>query len=156
MIRRPPRSTRTDTLFPYTTLFRSENIARLDPDEVSQWETFTRLVQKEGRTPEQIGQTFGLTDLYVRRILALGNLVPRIRDLYRKEEIDAGTVRHLTLASKAQQTDWLALFVDAQTSAPTGARMKAWRFGGAWIATKAAIFPLDEYKEWLDTDRFTQ
>src|SRR3546814_8874116 len=25
MIRRPPRSTRTDTLFPYTTLFRSHN-----------------------------------------------------------------------------------------------------------------------------------
>src|SRR3546814_9659817 len=25
MIRRPPRSTRTDTLFPYTTLFRSTN-----------------------------------------------------------------------------------------------------------------------------------
>src|SRR3546814_7559582 len=29
MIRRPPRSTRTDTLFPYTTLFRSD--ARLPP-----------------------------------------------------------------------------------------------------------------------------
>src|SRR3546814_20213058 len=28
MIRRPPRSTRTDTLFPYTTLFRSLAIAR--------------------------------------------------------------------------------------------------------------------------------
>src|SRR3546814_13697544 len=27
MIRRPPRSTRTDTLFPYTTLFRSGSIA---------------------------------------------------------------------------------------------------------------------------------
>src|SRR3546814_7683564 len=27
MIRRPPRSTRTDTLFPYTTLFRSVNTA---------------------------------------------------------------------------------------------------------------------------------
>src|SRR3546814_12977241 len=27
MIRRPPRSTRTDTLFPYTTLFRSRDIA---------------------------------------------------------------------------------------------------------------------------------
>src|SRR3546814_19225314 len=26
MIRRPPRSTRTDTLFPYTTLFRSKDI----------------------------------------------------------------------------------------------------------------------------------
>src|SRR3546814_6209161 len=28
MIRRPPRSTRTDTLFPYTTLFRSDKIAQ--------------------------------------------------------------------------------------------------------------------------------
>src|SRR3546814_19521102 len=27
MIRRPPRSTRTDTLFPYTTLFRSRSAA---------------------------------------------------------------------------------------------------------------------------------
>src|SRR3546814_8350441 len=32
MIRRPPRSTRTDTLFPYTTLFRSGRaIARCAP-----------------------------------------------------------------------------------------------------------------------------
>src|SRR3546814_5286805 len=31
MIRRPPRSTRTDTLFPYTTLFRSEHeVQRFD------------------------------------------------------------------------------------------------------------------------------
>src|SRR3546814_15665377 len=50
MIRRPPRSTRTDTLFPYTTLFRSAAILlmlldeseaatilkQLDPDEVRQ------------------------------------------------------------------------------------------------------------------------
>src|SRR3546814_4002378 len=32
MIRRPPRSTRTDTLFPYTTLFRSNaNFRSVDP-----------------------------------------------------------------------------------------------------------------------------
>src|SRR3546814_2387814 len=31
MIRRPPRSTRTDTLFPYTTLFRSLSL-RTQPD----------------------------------------------------------------------------------------------------------------------------
>src|SRR3546814_5478602 len=29
MIRRPPRSTRTDTLFPYTTLFRSRKSPRI-------------------------------------------------------------------------------------------------------------------------------
>src|SRR3546814_14559081 len=36
MIRRPPRSTRTDTLFPYTTLFRSaegQHRAQRDPGE---------------------------------------------------------------------------------------------------------------------------
>src|SRR3546814_6084438 len=32
MIRRPPRSTRTDTLFPYTTLFRSDRRADGQPD----------------------------------------------------------------------------------------------------------------------------
>src|SRR3546814_11798320 len=32
MIRRPPRSTRTDTLFPYTTLFRSDNIKQHLPE----------------------------------------------------------------------------------------------------------------------------
>src|SRR3546814_4955422 len=42
MIRRPPRSTRTDTLFPYTTLFRSSGrwpaasrVARRQPNECS-------------------------------------------------------------------------------------------------------------------------
>src|SRR3546814_618463 len=40
MIRRPPRSTRTDTLFPYTTLFRSGILKYLEtvaPEE-SRWE----------------------------------------------------------------------------------------------------------------------
>src|SRR3546814_10099381 len=43
MIRRPPRSTRTDTLFPYTTLFRSiqrvvrvQRLARSAPDPGAQ------------------------------------------------------------------------------------------------------------------------
>src|SRR3546814_18418140 len=31
MIRRPPRSTRTDTLFPYTTLFRSRDLDPVQP-----------------------------------------------------------------------------------------------------------------------------
>src|SRR3546814_5075248 len=37
MIRRPPRSTRTDTLFPYTTLFRSPRAVRprQSPDSLS-------------------------------------------------------------------------------------------------------------------------
>src|SRR3546814_17865554 len=39
MILRPPRSTRTDTLFPYTTLFRSALLhgGRLDRGQVQAW-----------------------------------------------------------------------------------------------------------------------
>src|SRR3546814_10511812 len=33
MIRRPPRSTRTDTLFPYTTLFRSRHMTLGEPGQ---------------------------------------------------------------------------------------------------------------------------
>src|SRR3546814_13483510 len=33
MIRRPPRSTRTDTLFPYTTLFRSPGLVHVAADD---------------------------------------------------------------------------------------------------------------------------
>src|SRR3546814_16018963 len=36
MIRRPPRSTRTDTLFPYTTLFRS-NAGEVSPGYSAPW-----------------------------------------------------------------------------------------------------------------------
>src|SRR3546814_7207414 len=36
MIRRPPRSTRTDTLVPYTTLFRSDHAGAV-PEPARQW-----------------------------------------------------------------------------------------------------------------------
>src|SRR3546814_11144987 len=50
MIRRPPRSTRTDTLFPYTTLFRSRERA-WDSDRVGR-----------GYVPDGSWFGFGFTD----------------------------------------------------------------------------------------------
>src|SRR3546814_14820350 len=50
MIRRPPRSTRTDTLFPYTTLFRSA----FAPDGITgQLETRERTVARTWRRSEE-------------------------------------------------------------------------------------------------------
>ncbi|GFE77031.1 ParB N-terminal domain-containing protein [Novosphingobium sp. TCA1] len=118
-----------------------ENIARLDPDEVSRWACFTRLV-KEGRSIAEIGSTFGLPDLAVRRALALGNLLPRIREMYRREEIDAVTIRHLTLASKSRQKAWLALVDDPDAYAPRGHQLKSWLFNGASIPARHALFDL--------------
>src|SRR3546814_11787361 len=46
MIRRPPRSTRTDTLFPYTTLFRS----------VTAGERYNKVVDIWSRTNERVAK----------------------------------------------------------------------------------------------------
>src|SRR3546814_20447300 len=51
MIRRPPRSTRTDTLFPYTTLFRSKV-----PDNVPNQEM---MAQHLGKPLTQVPDPFG-------------------------------------------------------------------------------------------------
>jgi len=130
-----------------------ENSARLDPDEVTQWEGFVRLI-REGRSPEDIAATFGLPDLAVRRILALGNLLPRIRSLYRKGEIDGASIRHLTLASKSQQRDWLALYDDPDQRTPTGQSLRNWLFGGQSIAVKQAIFDVTAYEGYVVADLF--
>src|SRR3546814_19512730 len=63
MIRRPPRSTRTDTLFPYTTLFRSVDLGadfRLrDPQDYRKWYGL------DHAAPElQPSVIYGLTDFY--------------------------------------------------------------------------------------------
>lgn len=116
-----------------------ENLARVAPDEVGQWEAFVALV-KAGRSAQEVADIFGFEPQAVKRILALGHLLPRIRALYRGGEIDAGTVRHLTLASKAQQSAWLALFDDREAYCPTGHQLKAWLFGGSAIATSRALF----------------
>lgn len=130
-----------------------ENVARLDPDEVTLWESFTRLV-REGRSPEDIALTFGLTELQVKRTLALGNLLPRIRSLYRNGDIEAATVRHLTLASKTRQHDWLTLRDDPEAYCPTGYSLKAWLFGGASIPVSAALFEVADYQGEIVSDLF--
>ncbi len=130
-----------------------ENIARLDPDEVNRCESFTRLV-REGRSVEDIGLTFGLTSLQVKRTLAIGNLLPRIRNMYRAETIDAVTMRHLTLATKVQQREWLALVDCPEKHAPTGSQLKSWLFGGSAIATKVAMFDLASHGGEVVADLF--
>src|SRR3546814_3403946 len=59
MIRRPPRSTRTDTLFPYTTLFRSVagvgvevRVARTEASRVLADEAAVDRVRSEEHTSE--------------------------------------------------------------------------------------------------------
>lgn len=83
-----------------------ENVARLDPDEVAQWETFARLI-REGRSVEDIAAIFDIPEATVRRVLALGNLLPRILTLYRTEQIEAYT-RLVARASRVFNSEQVA------------------------------------------------
>ena len=127
--------------------------SQLPPDEVTRWESFSALV-REGRSIEDIATRFGLPDLMVKRALALGNLLPRIRDLYRDEKISPESARHLTLATKAQQRDWLALVDDKEATAPLGWQLKNWLFGGTTIATRHALFDVECYGGAVIADLF--
>src|SRR3546814_17775293 len=64
MIRRPPRSTRTDTLFPYTTLFRSH-------DAVAGRELARAPL---GRNPHVLPQLAGFAQPIARGLVQITNL----------------------------------------------------------------------------------
>lgn len=130
-----------------------ENLARLDPDEVSQWETFSRLV-KQGRTVPDIAATFRITELMFKRILALGDLLPKIREAYRREEIDAEWCAISPWRPRrSRRTGW-ALCADPDQHAPRGFQLKQWLFGGQSISTKVALFAIDEYPGLITSDLF--
>src|SRR3546814_7787465 len=52
IIRRPPRSTRTDTLFPYTTLFRSRQFRRWTLAGL--WETILEVLNDSRAVPDTV------------------------------------------------------------------------------------------------------
>src|SRR3546814_6365035 len=80
MIRRPPRSTRTDTLFPYTTLFRS---------------AYQQLMEDFSLTQEQVAQKVGKSRSAVTNTLRLFQLPPTIQRLVAENELAAGHARAL-------------------------------------------------------------
>src|SRR3546814_11923546 len=82
MIRRPPRSTRTDTLFPYTTLFRSDQGITLFPQDGSGITSPDQILVTSAAVEESIpdvqaGRRLGLRHLTRPQLLAeLVNAAP--------------------------------------------------------------------------------
>jgi ParB family chromosome partitioning protein len=128
-----------------------ENVAREDVDELTQYEIYTRLIVL-GRAPAQIAASQGVTEHQVRQRLALANLLPQIRDLFREGELELEDLQALTLASKTQQRSFLKLV--AENDAPRGRHLKDWLFGGDAISTKAALFDLPTYTGEIRQDLF--
>jgi ParB family transcriptional regulator, chromosome partitioning protein len=130
-----------------------ENVARLPATEMEQYTAFRKL-HDEGRTVEDIAAFFGVTELNVRRVLALAALSAPIRKLYADEEIDRETIRALTLATPAQQADWLKLWNSETERAPMGRACRAWITGGSAITTDKALFDLAGYSGAVTADLF--
>tara|TARA_R110001606_G_scaffold47570_1_gene121228 strand:+ start:54888 stop:56915 length:2028 start_codon:yes stop_codon:yes gene_type:complete len=130
-----------------------ENVARLPATEMEQYVAFRKLAD-EGKAPEDIATFFGVTELLVRRVLALAGLSAPIRKLYADDEIDRETIRALTLATPVQQADWLKLWNSDTERAPFGRACKAWVTGGSTITTDKALFELERYEGATTSDLF--
>src|SRR3546814_1421244 len=72
MIRRPPRSTRTDTLFPYTTLFRSDHGGRVGMAEETPGEKTEKPTQKRLRDAAQKGDVLQSKELATALVVMAG------------------------------------------------------------------------------------
>ncbi|KCZ60160.1 ParB/RepB/Spo0J family partition protein [Hyphomonas atlantica] len=130
-----------------------ENVGRLPATEMEQYEAFKRL-HEEGKPVEDIATFFGVTELLVRRVLALASLAGPIRKLYAEDELDRETIRALTLATPDQQAEWLRLWESETDRAPMGRSCKAWITGGTTITTDKALFDLDAYEGQVTADLF--
>lgn len=130
-----------------------ENMARLPATELEQFAAFKKLKVK-GRSVVEIAHHFGVTELKVKRILALANLKPQILRLYESKEIDGRTLQALTMASKAKQADWLKLAKDEEQDTPTGRWLKNWLLGEEHISTKVALFDMKNYNGSVISDLF--
>src|SRR3546814_19074863 len=117
MIRRPPRSTRTDTLFPYTTLFRSAVVLDLGLPTIDGLTVLDRW-RKEGRgfpvlvltardswSDKVAGLDAGADD-YLAKPFQSEELIARLRALIRRasgnasRELTEGDVRLDTRSGK--------------------------------------------------------
>ena len=131
----------------------AENLARLPATELEQFAAFKALADT-GEDTDAIAQTFGITALRVRRILALANLHPDVLALYESESLDWRTLQALTLATPEQQSAWMALLEDPNQYAPRGSDLKDWLTGGIGIATSAAMFDVSAYAGIIVSDLF--
>src|SRR3546814_17938586 len=91
MLPRPPRSTRTDTLFPYTTLFRSRarQVARLNPICEAARVGFVAAAFKEAAAlhPSQFASDMGIEKLYRDGCRRVGDLAGDTADGFHHQPV---------------------------------------------------------------------
>lgn len=133
----------------------TENIARLPMDEIDQYKAFASL-RGEGLDVAEIAARFGVTERLVSQRLAIAGIIEPILNACRRDEIDAETLRILTMATPRQQKAWWKLHRSKDEYAPTGRRLKDWLFGGAHIPVANALFDERAYRGAIVSDLFSE
>jgi ParB family chromosome partitioning protein len=77
-----------DTEHSATEISLAENAIRSDMHPADQYEAFAKLHGEEGKSAEDIAARFGVTAAVVRQRLKLGAVSPKLRDLYRKGDMN--------------------------------------------------------------------
>jgi ParB family chromosome partitioning protein len=77
-----------DTEHSATEISLAENAIRTDMHPADQYEAFAKLHGEEGKSAEDIAARFGVTAAVVKQRLKLGAVSPKLRDLYRKSEMN--------------------------------------------------------------------
>lgn len=130
----------------------AENVERLPMEMFNEMDAFVALRNK-GRSIADIAQAFGISEQLVNRRLALGELIPEIKKLYRQGELEGADVQLLTLAPKDRQRAYVAA-IESGENIPPRWKLRAWLLGGAEIKTSAALFDLADYKAPIARDLF--
>src|SRR3546814_12272582 len=89
MIRRPPRSTRTDTLFPYTTLFRSTSASRLPATAAPSRDRPLSLLAVQAAQAQrvQLDESLGVA-LVIDGVFLEGHMLHRVERVGRLADFD--------------------------------------------------------------------
>src|SRR3546814_1328 len=136
MIRRPPRSTRTDTLFPYTTLFRSTRVT----------DSFSNDTYNSGAKAAALSIFESTKQRFFGQILIgmkLPSLIPAIRtDLARGESV----VIQLVSTSEAMLNRALAA-LNAEDRANLDIELSPKEFVMSYLT---AAFPVRQMKTFVD------
>src|SRR3546814_14759410 len=124
MIRRPPRSTRTDTLLPYTTLFRSiEGLSSMDDVD----RRILRVLQEASDLPvAEIAERVGLSPSpcwrRIQKLEAEGVIERRVA-LLNPEKMNGGVTVFVAIRTSQPDAKWLAQFAERmQQMKPEGRR----------------------------------
>src|SRR3546814_9740591 len=106
MIRRPPRSTRTDTLFPYTTLFRSDRLQVPEPGHALRApQSGAQQGPEPAKVPPQPRRVAIRSEEHTSELQSLMRISYAVFCLKKKKEIQTDTYQHQQQKQKQHDID---------------------------------------------------